>query len=160
MKSPTHMRQAWRAIRAVPEIPPRRTTLRSKIAASAATRVKTKNTAGGGAAWFRAIVACTPTRRRTPDDTLVLAISATGGSAETVAAMRRHVGTSMVVGITSVARMPKMRAAKATASRDGFEPSVAARIRTGPRPVAAPARTTATGRRVTCTRRCVMLPSV
>jgi glutamine---fructose-6-phosphate transaminase (isomerizing) len=37
-----------------------------------------------------------------PDsDTLVLAISATGGSAETVAAMRRHLGTSMVVGVTS-----------------------------------------------------------
>jgi glutamine---fructose-6-phosphate transaminase (isomerizing) len=35
-------------------------------------------------------------------DTLVLAISATGGSAETVAAMRRHLGTSMVVGTTSV----------------------------------------------------------
>jgi fructoselysine-6-P-deglycase FrlB-like protein len=35
-------------------------------------------------------------------DTLVLAISATGGSAETVAAMRRHLGTSMVVGVTSV----------------------------------------------------------
>src|SRR4051812_5082667 len=35
-------------------------------------------------------------------DTLVLAISATGGSTETVAAMRRHLGTSMVVGVTSV----------------------------------------------------------
>jgi fructoselysine-6-P-deglycase FrlB-like protein len=35
-------------------------------------------------------------------DTLVFAISATGGSAETVAAMRRHLGTSMVVGVTSV----------------------------------------------------------
>ena len=34
-------------------------------------------------------------------ETLVLAISATGGSAETVAAMRRHLGTSMVVGVTS-----------------------------------------------------------
>jgi glutamine---fructose-6-phosphate transaminase (isomerizing) len=34
-------------------------------------------------------------------DTLVLAISASGESAETVAAMRRHVGTSMVVGVTS-----------------------------------------------------------
>ena len=34
-------------------------------------------------------------------DTLVVAISATGGSAETVAAMRRHLGTSMVVGVTS-----------------------------------------------------------
>ena len=33
-------------------------------------------------------------------DTLVLAISASGGSAETVAAMRRHAGTSMVVGLT------------------------------------------------------------
>jgi glutamine---fructose-6-phosphate transaminase (isomerizing) len=33
-------------------------------------------------------------------DTLVLAISATGGSAETVTAMRRHLGTSMVVGLT------------------------------------------------------------
>jgi len=36
-------------------------------------------------------------------DTLVLAISATGGSDETVAAMRSHLGTSMVVGVTSVA---------------------------------------------------------
>ncbi len=35
-------------------------------------------------------------------DTLVLAVSATGGSAETAAAMRRHLGTSMVVGVTSV----------------------------------------------------------
>src|SRR5690242_14802624 len=35
-------------------------------------------------------------------DTLVFAISATGGSEETVAAMRRHVGTSMVAGVTSV----------------------------------------------------------
>jgi fructoselysine-6-P-deglycase FrlB-like protein len=35
------------------------------------------------------------------EDTLVLAISATGGSGETVAAMRRHLGTSMVVGVTS-----------------------------------------------------------
>ena len=34
-------------------------------------------------------------------DTLVVAISATGGSAETVAAMRRHLGTGMVVGVTS-----------------------------------------------------------
>jgi fructoselysine-6-P-deglycase FrlB-like protein len=34
-------------------------------------------------------------------DTLVLAISATGGSAETVTAMRRHLGTSMVVGLTA-----------------------------------------------------------
>jgi fructoselysine-6-P-deglycase FrlB-like protein len=34
-------------------------------------------------------------------DTLVLAISATGGSAETVAAMRRHLGTSMVAGVTT-----------------------------------------------------------
>ena len=34
--------------------------------------------------------------------TLVFAISATGGSEETVAAMRRHLGTSMVVGVTSV----------------------------------------------------------
>jgi fructoselysine-6-P-deglycase FrlB-like protein len=34
-------------------------------------------------------------------DTLVVPISATGGSAETVAAMRRHLGTSMVVGVTS-----------------------------------------------------------
>jgi fructoselysine-6-P-deglycase FrlB-like protein len=39
-------------------------------------------------------------------DTLVLAISATGGSAETVAAMRRHAGTSMVVGVTSVPGSP------------------------------------------------------
>lgn len=34
-------------------------------------------------------------------DTLVLAISATGGSAETVTAMRRHLGTSMVIGLTA-----------------------------------------------------------
>ena len=34
-------------------------------------------------------------------DTLVFAISATGGSEETVAAMRRHLGTSMVAGVTS-----------------------------------------------------------
>jgi fructoselysine-6-P-deglycase FrlB-like protein len=34
-------------------------------------------------------------------DTLAIAISATGGSAETVAAMRRHRGTSVVVGVTS-----------------------------------------------------------
>jgi glucosamine--fructose-6-phosphate aminotransferase (isomerizing) len=34
-------------------------------------------------------------------DTLVLAISATGGSAETVTAMRRHLGASMVVGLTA-----------------------------------------------------------
>ncbi len=34
-------------------------------------------------------------------DTLAVAISASGGSAETLAAMRRHVGTSMVVGVTS-----------------------------------------------------------
>jgi fructoselysine-6-P-deglycase FrlB-like protein len=34
-------------------------------------------------------------------ETLVLAISATGGSAETVTAMRRHLGTSMVVGLTA-----------------------------------------------------------
>jgi glucosamine--fructose-6-phosphate aminotransferase (isomerizing) len=39
-------------------------------------------------------------------DTLVLAVSATGGSAETVAAMRRHVGTSMVVGLTSRPQSP------------------------------------------------------
>jgi glutamine---fructose-6-phosphate transaminase (isomerizing) len=35
-------------------------------------------------------------------DTLVVAISAAGGSGETVTAMRRHLGTSMVVGVTSV----------------------------------------------------------
>ena len=34
-------------------------------------------------------------------DTLAFAISATGGSQETVAAMRRHLGTSMVAGVTS-----------------------------------------------------------
>jgi glucosamine--fructose-6-phosphate aminotransferase (isomerizing) len=34
-------------------------------------------------------------------DTLVLAISATGGSAETVTAMRRHLGTSMVAGLNA-----------------------------------------------------------
>ncbi len=34
-------------------------------------------------------------------DTLVVAISASGGSAETLAAMRRHLGTSIVVGVTS-----------------------------------------------------------
>jgi fructoselysine-6-P-deglycase FrlB-like protein len=46
-------------------------------------------------------------------DTLVLAISATGGSTETVAAMRRHLGTSMVVGVTSVAGSPIGREADA-----------------------------------------------
>jgi len=35
-------------------------------------------------------------------DTLVFAISATGGSEETVTAMRRHLGTSMVAGVTSM----------------------------------------------------------
>ena len=39
-------------------------------------------------------------------DTLVFAISATGGSAETVTAMRRHLGTSMVIGVTGRARQP------------------------------------------------------
>ncbi len=39
-------------------------------------------------------------------DTLVFAISATGGSQETVAAMRRHLGTSMVASITSVPGSP------------------------------------------------------
>ena len=39
-------------------------------------------------------------------DTLVLAISATGGSAETVTAMRRHLGTSMVVGLTGRVESP------------------------------------------------------
>jgi glucosamine--fructose-6-phosphate aminotransferase (isomerizing) len=39
-------------------------------------------------------------------DTLVLAISATGGSAETVTAMRRHLGTSMVAGLTARADGP------------------------------------------------------
>jgi glutamine---fructose-6-phosphate transaminase (isomerizing) len=39
-------------------------------------------------------------------DTLVLAVSATGGSAETVAAMRRHLGTSIVVGVTGVPASP------------------------------------------------------
>jgi glutamine---fructose-6-phosphate transaminase (isomerizing) len=39
-------------------------------------------------------------------DTLVLAISATGGSAETVTAMRRHLGTSMVVGLTAHLQSP------------------------------------------------------
>lgn len=39
-------------------------------------------------------------------DTLVLAVSATGGSAETAAAMRRHLGTSMVVGVTSLPASP------------------------------------------------------
>ncbi|MEP6641787.1 MAG: SIS domain-containing protein [Gaiellales bacterium] len=39
-------------------------------------------------------------------DTLVLAISATGGSAETVTAMRRHLGTSMVAGLTARADSP------------------------------------------------------
>jgi fructoselysine-6-P-deglycase FrlB-like protein len=34
-------------------------------------------------------------------DTLAIAISASGGSAETLTAMRRHLGTSMVVGVTS-----------------------------------------------------------
>jgi glutamine---fructose-6-phosphate transaminase (isomerizing) len=39
-------------------------------------------------------------------DTLVFAISATGGSAETVTAMRRHLGTSMVIGVTGRAQSP------------------------------------------------------
>lgn len=39
-------------------------------------------------------------------DTLVLAISASGGSAETVAAMRRHIGTSMVAALTSRPQSP------------------------------------------------------
>ena len=39
-------------------------------------------------------------------DTLVFAISATGGSAETVTAMRRHLGTSMVIGVTGRAGSP------------------------------------------------------
>ncbi len=39
-------------------------------------------------------------------DTLVVAISASGGSAETVAAMRTHLGTSMVVGVTSRPQSP------------------------------------------------------
>lgn len=47
------------------------------------------------------------------DDTLVFAISATGGSAETAAAMRRHLGTSMVVGVTSVPDSPIGREADA-----------------------------------------------
>jgi glutamine---fructose-6-phosphate transaminase (isomerizing) len=46
--------------------------------------------------------ASTGSPRPPSPDTLVLAISATGGSEETVAAMRRHLGTSMVVGVTSV----------------------------------------------------------
>jgi glutamine---fructose-6-phosphate transaminase (isomerizing) len=39
-------------------------------------------------------------------DTLVLAVSATGGSQETLTAMRRHLGTSMVVGVTSRPERP------------------------------------------------------
>jgi fructoselysine-6-P-deglycase FrlB-like protein len=39
-------------------------------------------------------------------DTLVLAVSATGGSQETVTAMRRHIGTSMVAGVTSRPESP------------------------------------------------------
>ena len=39
-------------------------------------------------------------------DTLVFAISATGGSAETVTAMRRHIGTSMVIGLTGRPESP------------------------------------------------------
>jgi len=46
-------------------------------------------------------------------DTLVVAISATGGSAETVAAMRRHLATSMVVGVTSRLQSPIGREAAA-----------------------------------------------
>jgi fructoselysine-6-P-deglycase FrlB-like protein len=41
----------------------------------------------------------------------VLAISATGGSAETLAATRRHLGTSMVVGVTSRAESALARRA-------------------------------------------------
>jgi glutamine---fructose-6-phosphate transaminase (isomerizing) len=47
-------------------------------------------------------IASTGTPQPPSADTLVFAISATGGSEETVAAMRRHLGTSMVAGVTSV----------------------------------------------------------
>jgi D-arabinose 5-phosphate isomerase GutQ len=56
-------------------------------------------------------------------DTLVLAISATGGSEETVAAMRRHLGTSMVVGVTSVPGSPIGREADARLAVAGDGPS-------------------------------------
>ena len=47
-------------------------------------------------------IASTGTPQPPSADTLVFAISATGGSEETVAAMRRHLGTSMVAAVTSV----------------------------------------------------------
>ena len=56
-------------------------------------------------------------------DTLVLAISATGGSAETVAAVRRHAGTSMVVGVTSVPGSPIGSEADACLAIAGDGPS-------------------------------------
>lgn len=56
-------------------------------------------------------------------DTLVLAISATGGSAETVAAMRRHLGTSMVVGVTAVPKSAIGREADACLEIAGDGPS-------------------------------------
>ena len=47
-------------------------------------------------------IASTGTPQPPATDTLVFAVSATGGSDETVAAMRRHLGTSMVAGVTNV----------------------------------------------------------
>ncbi len=51
-------------------------------------------------------IASTGSPQPTMADTHDVAVSATGGSAETVAAMRRHLGTSMVVGATSVPASP------------------------------------------------------
>jgi glutamine---fructose-6-phosphate transaminase (isomerizing) len=56
-------------------------------------------------------------------DTLVLAISATGGSDETVAAMRRHRGTSMVVGVTAAPGSAIGREADAVLAIAGDGPS-------------------------------------
>lgn len=56
-------------------------------------------------------------------DTLVLAISATGGSAETVTAMRRHLGTSMVVGLTARPDSPIAREADLAVPIAGDGPS-------------------------------------
>lgn len=77
---------------------------------------------GMGSSRFAALDAATLLRARAVDahaeiastgepqppaaDTLVLAISATGGSQETLTAMRRHLGTSMVVGVTSRPESP------------------------------------------------------
>jgi glucosamine--fructose-6-phosphate aminotransferase (isomerizing) len=67
--------------------------------------------------------ASTGTPQPPSPDTLVLAISATGGSAETVAAMRRHLGASMVVGVTSIPASAIGREADACLAIAGDGPS-------------------------------------